>query len=141
MFWCQSFHALQAGKYLIWTRSGMLLALSGSPIRFVNKNGILVGYNTDGKGFLELAFFSKGEKMTISGAGGAATAIVLKQLWTMQRKFSSLLGKLPMRRLSERWKYPSHQTKTCIHVLTLEDADSLQVINQSNLLMPKMELV
>ena len=44
----------------------------------MNKNGILVGYNTDGKGFFKSlpSFAIQGKKMTILGAGGAATAII-----------------------------------------------------------------
>ena len=49
--------------------------LIGAVNTVVNKNGILVGYNTDGKGFFKSlpSFAIRGKKMTILGAGGAAT--------------------------------------------------------------------
>ena len=48
----------------------------------VNENGKLMGYNTDGTGYMravkEAGFSIKGEKMTLLGAGGAATSILVQ---------------------------------------------------------------
>ena len=48
----------------------------------VNENGKFIGYNTDGKGYVrslkEEGVDIKGKKMTLLGAGGAATAIAIQ---------------------------------------------------------------
>lgn len=53
--------------------------LIGAVNTVVNEHGRLVGHNTDGIGWIqscrELGFEIRGAKMTIAGAGGAATAI------------------------------------------------------------------
>lgn len=56
--------------------------LIGAVNTIVNDNGRLIGYNTDGTGFMksldELHTNVTGKKMTIIGAGGAATAIIVQ---------------------------------------------------------------
>jgi shikimate dehydrogenase len=48
----------------------------------VNENGVLTGHNTDGKGYMlsakDAGFDLDGKKMTLMGAGGAATAIAVQ---------------------------------------------------------------
>ena len=55
---------------------------TGSVNTVVNDNGILTGYNTDGTGYMkavkEAGFDIIGEKMTLLGAGGAATSILVQ---------------------------------------------------------------
>jgi len=56
--------------------------LIGAINTIVNQNGKLVGYNTDGVGFIESLRVNhvpiKNQTMTILGAGGAATAIIVQ---------------------------------------------------------------
>ena len=57
-------------------------ALSGSCNTIVNDNGVLTAYTTDGIGFMTAAAESGaavvGEKMTLLGAGGASTSILVQ---------------------------------------------------------------
>ena len=57
-------------------------SITGSVNTVVNENGKLMGYNTDGTGYMravkEAGFSIKGEKMTLLGAGGAATSILVQ---------------------------------------------------------------
>ena len=103
----------------------------------VNKNGTLIGYNTDGKGFFKSlpSFAIQGKKMAILGAGGAATAIIAQAaldqveeifVFTRQSSYDKTVSKMAV---------ISRQTKSRIHVLNLEDLATLQdKINQSDLL-------
>lgn len=56
--------------------------LIGAVNTVVNNNGILTGYNTDGIGYMQsvkdAGFDILGKKMTLLGAGGAATAILVQ---------------------------------------------------------------
>ncbi len=56
--------------------------ISGACNTIVNEDGILTGYTTDGIGFREAlkeeGFLLPGKKMTLLGAGGAATAILVQ---------------------------------------------------------------
>ena len=111
--------------------------LIGAVNTVVNKNGTLIGYNTDGKGFFKSlpSFAIQGKKMTILGAGGAATAIIAQAaldqaeeifVFTRQSSYDKTVNKMAV---------ISRQTKSRIHVLNLEDLATLQEkINQSDLL-------
>ena len=111
--------------------------LIGAVNTVVNKNGTLIGYNTDGKGFFKSlpSFVIQGKKMTILGAGGAATAIIAQAaldqaeeifVFTRQSSYDKTVSKMAV---------ISRQTKSRIHVLNLEDLATLQdKINQSDLL-------
>ena len=56
--------------------------LIGAVNTVVNDNGVLTGHNTDGAGYMQsvkdAGFQISGEKMTLLGAGGAATAILVQ---------------------------------------------------------------
>lgn len=56
--------------------------LIGAVNTVVNENGVLTGHNTDGTGFTEAVrsygYDIRGKKMTLLGAGGAATAIAVQ---------------------------------------------------------------
>lgn len=111
--------------------------LIGAVNTVVNKNGTLIGYNTDGKGFFKSlpSFAIQGKKMTILGAGGAATAIIAQAaldqaeeifVFTRQTSYANTVSKMAA---------ISRQTKSRIQVLNLEDLATLQEkINQSDLL-------
>ena len=111
--------------------------LIGAVNTVVNKNGILVGYNTDGKGFFKSlpSFAIQGKKMTILGAGGAATAIIAQAALDKAEEIFVFTRQASYEKIVSKMAAISHQIKSRIQVLTLEDADSLQdTINQSNLL-------
>ena len=111
--------------------------LIGAVNTVVNKNGILVGYNTDGKGFFKSlpSFAIRGKKMTILGAGGAATAIIAQAALDQAEEIFIFTRQASYEKIVSKMAAISHQTKSRIQVLTLEDADSLQdKINQSDLL-------
>ena len=111
--------------------------LIGAVNTVVNENGTLIGYNTDGKGFFKSlpSFAIQGKKMTILGAGGAATAIIAQAaldqaeeifVFTRQTSYANTVSKMVA---------ISRQTKSRIQVLNLEDSALLQEkINQSDLL-------
>ena len=111
--------------------------LIGAVNTVVNENGTLIGYNTDGKGFFKSlpSFDIQGKKMTILGAGGAATAIIAQAaldqaeeifVFTRQTSYANTVSKMAA---------ISRQTKSRIQVLNLEDLATLQEkINQSDLL-------
>ena len=111
--------------------------LIGAVNTVVNKNGTLIGYNTDGKGFFKSlpSFAIQGKKMTILGAGGAATAIIAQAaldqaeeifVFTRQTSYANTVSKMVA---------ISRQAKSRIQVLNLEDLATLQEkINQSDLL-------
>ena len=111
--------------------------LIGAVNTVVNENGTLIGYNTDGKGFFKSlpSFAIQGKKMTILGAGGAATAIIAQAaldqveeifVFTRQSSYDKTVSKMAV---------ISRQTKSRIQVLNLEDSSLLQEkINQSDLL-------
>ena len=97
--------------------------LIGAVNTVVNKNGTLIGYNTDGKGFFKSlpSFAIQGKKMTILGAGGEEIFV-----FTRQTSFANTVSKMAV---------ISRQTKSRIHVFNLEDLATLQdKINQSDLL-------
>lgn len=111
--------------------------LIGAVNTVVNENGTLIGYNTDGKGFFKSlpSFDIQGKKMTILGAGGAATAIIAQAaldqaeeifVFTRQTSYANTVSKMVA---------ISRQTKSRIQVLNLEDSVLLQEkITQSDLL-------
>ena len=55
--------------------------LIGAVNTVVNENGNLIGYNTDGKGFLSACLLLQFQvKMTLLGAGGAAKSILAQAI-------------------------------------------------------------
>lgn len=111
--------------------------LIGAVNTVVNENGNLIGYNTDGKGFFKSlpSFAIRGKKMTILGAGGAATAIIAQAALYNAEEIFVFTRQASYEKIVSKMAAISHQTKSRIQVLTLEDADSLQdTINQSDLL-------
>lgn len=63
----------------------------------VNDNGILTGHNTDGTGYMQsvrdAGYHIAGEKMTLLGAGGAATAIMVQAALDGVKEISVFLRK------------------------------------------------
>ena len=111
--------------------------LIGAVNTVVNQEGTLIGYNTDGKGFFKSlpSFAIRGKKMTILGAGGAATAIIAQAALDNAEEIFVFTRQSSYEKTVRKMAAISRQTKSSIQVLTLEDADSLQdTINQSDLL-------
>ena len=111
--------------------------LIGAVNTVVNHNGTLIGYNTDGKGFFKSlpSFAIWGKKMTILGAGGAATAIIAQAALDNAEEIFVFTRQSSYEKTVRKMAAISRQTKSSIQALTLEDADSLQdTINQSDLL-------
>ncbi len=65
--------------------------ISESVNTVLNENGVLTGYTTDGIGYMkaceDAGFHIIGKKMTLFGAGGAATAILVRRLWMASVRF------------------------------------------------------
>ena len=77
----------------------------------------------------------EGKKMTILGAGGAATAIIAQAALDNAEEIFVFTRQSSYEKTVRKMAAISRQTKSSIQVLTLEDADSLQdTINQSDLL-------
>ena len=111
--------------------------LIGAVNTVVNKNGTLIGYNTDGKGFFKSlpSFAIQGKKMTILGAGGAATAIIAQAALDQAEEIFVFTRQASYDKTVSKMAVISRQTKSRIHVLNLEDSATLQEKNnQSDLL-------
>ena len=111
--------------------------LIGAVNTVVNKNGTLIGYNTDGKGFFKSlpSFAIQGKKMTILGAGGAATAIIAQTALDQAEEIFVFTRQSSYDKTVSKMAAISRQTKSRIQVLNLEDSATLQEkINQSDLL-------
>lgn len=111
--------------------------LIGAVNTVVNKNGTLIGYNTDGKGFFKSlpSFAIQGKKMTILGAGGAATAIIAQAALDQAEEIFVFTRQVSYDKTVSKMEVISRQTKSRIQVLNLEDSATLQEkINQSDLL-------
>lgn len=111
--------------------------LIGAVNTVVNKNGTLIGYNTDGKGFFKSlpSFAIQGKKMTILGAGGAATAIIAQAALDQAEEIFVFTRQSSYDKTVSKMAAISRQAKSRIQVLNLEDLATLQEkINQSDLL-------
>ena len=84
------------GKYL--DKLSPAAELCGAVNTIVNDNGHLTGHITDGIGFMSALKDNDidviGKKMTIVGAGGAATAIEIRLLWTALPRSQSLTARM-----------------------------------------------
>lgn len=114
--------------------------LIGAVNTIVNENGKLIGYNTDGIGFMrnlkDIDTDVSGEKMTIIGAGGAATAIIVqasldgvKEIAVYNRKDSFFES------VKEKLAQIERDTGCRIHLNDLaDDASLLGDVKESKLL-------
>ncbi len=105
--------------------------ISGSVNTVVNENGILVGHTTDGTGFmrsaLEEGYDLRGKTMTLLGAGGAATAILvqaaldgMKEIRVFNRRSANY------ERVKEIAKELNRQTDCIVTVHALPDNEGLR---------------
>lgn len=110
-------------------------SITGSVNTVVNENGKLMGYNTDGTGYMravkEAGFSIKGEKMTLLGAGGAATSILVQAALDGVREISVFcrLGK------------STEHARQVINQLTKQTACKINLFDYSDESVIKKELL
>ena len=111
--------------------------LIGAVNTVVNKNGILVGYNTDGKGFFKSlpSFTISDKKMTILGAGGAAKSILAQAILDGVSQISVFVRSVSMEKTRPYLTKLQEQTGFKVDLYALEDLSELQSrIAESDLL-------
>lgn len=115
-------------------------AIIGAVNTVINKDGKLIGHNTDGMGFFKsLEFLKKfeikGKEMTILGGGGASIAIISQAALDGVSSINVFTRNSSLERVSKRVSLIAAETNTEINVYQLEDQDCLQKkINKSDLL-------
>ena len=97
----------------------------------VNENGRLIGYNTDGAGYFsalkESGFLPANKKMTILGAGGAASAIIAQAALDDMKEISVFKRKNASFEKTEHFcERISSETGCIIHVYDMQDAFTLK---------------
>ena len=97
-------------------------------IRFVNENGNLIGYNTDGKGFFKSlpSFTISGKKMTLLGAGGAAKSIIAQAILDGVSQISVFVRSVSMEKTRPYLDKLQDQTGFKVDLYALEDVPELQ---------------
>ena len=103
----------------------------------VNHDGILVGYNTDGKGFFKSlpSFTITGKKITLLGAGGAAKSILAQAILDGANQISVFVRESSMEKTKSYLDRLEEQTGFKVDLYALEDVSELQVrIAESDLL-------
>lgn len=111
--------------------------LIGAVNTVVNKNGILVGYNTDGKGFFKSlpSFTITGKKMILLGAGGAAKSILAQAILDGVSQISVFVRSVSMEKTRPYLTKLQEQTGFKVDLYALEDVSELQArIAESDLL-------
>ena len=115
--------------------------LIGAVNTVVNDNGVLTGHNTDGAGYMQsvkdAGFQISGEKMTLLGAGGAATAILVQAALDGVREISVFLR--PSSRFYDRARETAEalrkKTGCIISLCDFSDHDRLRSeLSQSRIL-------
>ena len=110
--------------------------LIGAVNTVVYRKGRLIGYNTDGKGFFQSlpSFAIQGSKMTILGAGGAATAIMAQGALDGIAAIDVFTRTASLDKAQKRIDFIQQETGVPIDVFSLEDQTLLQErISDSNL--------
>ena len=100
--------------------------LIGAVNTIVNRDGRLIGYNTDGFGFFKslgtFADFDVADKViTILGGGGAATAIIAQAAINGAKKINIFNQTAFLEETKEKAKQISSQTDAAIEVFPVED--------------------
>ena len=111
--------------------------LIGAVNTVVNHDGILVGYNTDGKGFFKSlpSFTITGKKMTLLGAGGAAKSIFAQAILDGANQISVFVRESSMEKTKSYLDRLEEQTGFKVDLYALEDVSELQArIAESDLL-------
>ena len=102
--------------------------LIGAVNTVVNREGTLIGYNTDGKGFFKSlpSFKISGKRMVLLGAGGAAKAILVQAILDGVSQVSVFVRSASMRKTQPYLEKLQHETGFRVDLFTLEDAQELQ---------------
>jgi quinate/shikimate dehydrogenase len=105
--------------------------LSGACNTISNDNGVLTGYNTDGMGYMRMLKEANidviGKKITILGAGGAATAIVVQAALDGVQAITIFNQKDECYTKIEAIAKKLNQTSQChVRVIDLADKDQLR---------------
>ena len=111
--------------------------LIGAVNTVVNREGTLIGYNTDGKGFFKSlpSFKISGKKMVLLGAGGAAKAILAQAILDGVSQISVFVRSSSMEKTRPYLEKIQNATGFRVDLFALEDVQELQnSISQADLL-------
>ena len=111
--------------------------LIGAVNSVVNREGILIGYNTDGKGFFKSlpSFKISGKRMVLLGAGGAAKAILAQAILDGVSQVSVFVRSGSIEKTRPYLEKLQNETGFKVDLFTLEDVQELQDnITQADLL-------
>ena len=102
--------------------------LIGAVNTVVNREGTLIGYNTDGKGLFKSlpSFKISGKRMVLLGAGGAAKAILAQAILDRVSKVSVFVRSASMGKTKPYLEKLQHETGFRVDLFALEDAQELQ---------------
>ncbi len=102
--------------------------LIGAVNTVVNREGTLIGYNTDGKGFFKSlpSFKISGKRMVLLGAGGAAKAILAQAILDGVSQVSVFVRSASMEKTKPYLEKLQYETSFRVDLFALEDAQELQ---------------
>ena len=111
--------------------------LIGTVNTVVNREGTLIGYNTDGKGFFKSlpSFKISGKRMVLLGAGGAAKAILAQAILDGVSQVSVFVRSASIEKTRPYLEKLQNETGFKADLFALEDVSKLQArITDSDLL-------
>ena len=111
--------------------------LIGAVNTVVNREGTLIGYNTDGKGFFKSlpSFKISGKRMVLLGAGGAAKAILAQAILDGVSQISVFVRSASIEKTRPYLEKLQNETGFKADLFALEDVSELQArITDSDLL-------
>ena len=111
--------------------------LIGAVNTVVNREGTLIGYNTDGKGFFKSlpSFKISGKRMVLLGAGGAAKAILAQAILDGVSQISVFVRSSSIEKTRPYLEKLENATGFRVDLFALEDVQDLQnSITQADLL-------
>ena len=102
--------------------------LIGAVNTVVNREGTLIGYNTDGKGFFKSlpSFKISGKRMVLLGAGGAAKAILAQAILDGVSQISIFVRSSSMEKTRPYLEKIQNATGFRVDLFALEDVQDLQ---------------
>ena len=102
--------------------------LIGAVNTVVNRDGTLIGYNTDGKGFFKSlpSFKISGKRMVLLGAGGAAKAILAQAILDGVGQVSVFVRSASIEKTRPYLEKLQNETGFKVDLFALEDVSELQ---------------
>ena len=102
--------------------------LIGAVNTVVNREGTLIGYNTDGKGFFKSlpSFKISGKRMVLLGAGGAAKAILAQAILDGVSQVSVFVRSTSIEKTRPYLEKLQNETGFKVDLFALEDVQDLQ---------------